>query len=432
MPTQVTLTENYAYTPYRYSGGDADIIDASRASWIVANIGSPTNLYPFLVDQGKSGLDIIGGTIMGQVSQTLDWTQAYINSAAVMVRNTGNASVSDWTISNPWDGIRIAQGSTGFEIDDVWISNARDDAVENDEALSGTIRDSLFDGVFSGISLGNKYTPDRSGNVVTIDRVLLRMESYLYKGEMTHASPLKMEGTSPALRITNSVFAIEDVSHIGDWRLDLAWDKTIQSSGNVFLNLSDTPLPKDYPMPGAGWTILQGQAARNYWKSARAEWIAEHDGTETGSAPPRTPDLIGTAGADTLTGSSADDYLYGLRGNDTLTGGAGEDVFVFNTAPATGSNVDVVTDFDPKADKILLDSSIFTSLAAGVRQDAGTLNAAFFEIAATADDRNDYIMYKWKTGALYYDADGIGSGRMVQIAQLDERLALDHGDFLLI
>lgn len=435
MPAQVSLTQDYGYSSYRYSGRDADLIDASEASWIVANTGSSINCYPFLVDNAKAGLDVIGGTILGKVSQTLDWTQAYVNSAAVMLRNTPSASVRDWIISQPWDGIRLAGGSGGFELDGIRVSNARDDAVENDDALSGTIRDSLFDGVFSGISLGNKNTPDRSSNVVTIDGVLLRMESYLYKGELTHGSPMKMEGASPALRITNSVFAIEDVDHIGDWRLDLAWDKTIESSGNTFLNLSDTPLPSDYPMPGKGWTVLQGQAARDHWKAARADWVAAHDDAPAGPGSGDGVDantLMGTSGADTLTGSGANEHLYGLKGADTLTGGAGADVFVFNTAPGAGGGFDVVTDFDPRVDKVRLDAAVFTSLAAGAGSGTEPLGEAFFEVAARADDRNDHVMYKWRTGALYYDADGTGPSAMVQIAQLDPRLPLDHTDLLVV
>ncbi|WP_370303017.1 hypothetical protein [Pseudooceanicola sp.] len=411
MASTTTLSGNYGYTAYRYSG-DASVIDASDASWIVANTGSNINLYPFLVNNASDGIEVFGITINGQVSQTLDWANAYINSAAVMVRDTADSILHDITITNPWDALRVAGGSNGFEIYNVHVTGARDDAIENDDGASGVIRDSLFDGVFSGISLGNKYTPNRTNQVVEIDNVLLRMESYLYRGDVTHGSPFKMVENSPKLKITDSVIAIEDPDHIGDWRLDLAWDKTIESSGNVFLNLSDKALPSDYPMPGAGWTVLQGQAARDYWAKARAEWIAEQDGS---TAPVAEVPQGSTSNSDTpQVVDEADDVLL--------------------PAPLPGPGLEVsiktVPDFNHNTDKIVLDSSIFTSLTAPNAAGYRTLDQTFFEIARQAGDSNDYIMYKWKTGELFYDADGTGAGAQVKIAQLEERLSLDHTHFV--
>src|SRR3954470_20054477 len=37
------------------------------------------------------------------------------------------------------------------------------------------------------------------------------------------------------------------------------------------------------------------------------------------------PNLVGTAGADTISGLGGRDHLYGGAGNDTLLGGAGDD-----------------------------------------------------------------------------------------------------------
>ena len=225
-----------------------------------------------------TGIEIYGATINGNVSLTGEWLDLYVNSAAFMVRDTEQARIHDIRITQAWDGLRVAGDSDGFEISNVWISDVRDDAFENDNPVSGSIRDSLFEGVFSGISLGHPNMADASHEVLEIDGLLMRMESYLFKGRMTHQSPFKMESKSSQLSISNTVIAIEDVNHIGDSRLQLAWDKTIHSSNNVFLNLSDDPLPSDYPMPPAGWEILEGQEARDYWDAAQTDWIASHDG----------------------------------------------------------------------------------------------------------------------------------------------------------
>jgi hypothetical protein len=296
MSHTITLTGNYGYSSYQApSGLDAGTtIDATNASWIVANQGSQTNLYPFQVSGAGANLLIKGGTINGEVSQTADWKVTYVNSAAVRINSANSFIIDDWTITRPWDGIR--PGGTGtFVIDNTYIANARDDAVENDDAMSGTIRDSLFDGVFSGISLGDGDV-NGSNNTVTMDSMLLRMKSYPYKGEVTHGSPFKLDkGTgnmevSPHLKITNSVIAIEKVGHESYERLQHAWDRTVESSNNVFLNLSDTPLPDNYPKPPAGWTTFQGQAARDYWDKAKADWLAGHADGATDPNPQPTPE----------------------------------------------------------------------------------------------------------------------------------------------
>ncbi len=225
------------------------------------------------------------------------------------------------------------------------MTNARDDAVENDRLQTGTIRDSLFDGVFGGISIdpSSSSPVDGSDQTVTIDGVLMRMKSYLYEGEMTHSAMIKTDSATngevtPNLVFTNNVFAIEDVNHHSYRSMFDAWDHTIKSSNNVFLNLSDTPLPDDYPMPPEGWTVIQGQAARDYWDQAKAEWIENHEGDGAMTAPPpvneqppveETPTASGSDTTGTTTGSSASTDGTSTRTDGTSTTGG--------TSTTTGS-----------------------------------------------------------------------------------------------
>jgi Ca2+-binding RTX toxin-like protein len=68
--------------------------------------------------------------------------------------------------------------------------------------------------------------------------------------------------------------------------------------------------------------------------------------------------VIGTAGDDTLLGTSFADIISGGAGDDTLTGGAGNDVFKWALADAgtTGAPaVDVITDFNTAANTDKLD-----------------------------------------------------------------------------
>jgi Ca2+-binding RTX toxin-like protein len=483
MSHTITLTGNYGYTPYKISSGlDAgSTIDASAASWIVANSrnsnpvsgydandGSlPINQYPFQVLGAGPGLIIKGGTINGEVPQASDWEYTYANSAAIRVDLSPGAVIEDWRITKPWDGIRLAGTSnTTFTINDVWISNSRDDAVENDDVLGGSIKNSLFDEVFSGISLGDGDA-DGSDNTVTIEDVLLRSKSYLYKGEMTHGSPMKMDSSSgdvtPSLRFINTVFAIEDVDHIGQGRLQKAWDKTVESRGNVFLNLSDTPLPSDYPKPGAGWTILQGEAARDYWEAARAKWIANHDGITEPPSVEKEPLLVldseratfegfnfngddgdevivgnalnnnidGGNGDDIIKGAGGNDILRGDKGIDTLWGGPGNDTFIFKHTSDSreADGIDTIMDFTAgdKIDLRTIDANTMVSgdqafqiITGSFTKTPGTKTPGQLEVAFDAASGNTVI-----TGNT--DADTAAEFMI----QLSGKITLTAGDFLL-
>ena len=273
----IKLTEDYAYDDYRISSIEQTTIDASEAHWIVSNWGDDVNRYPVLIDNSDA-VTLVGGTITGEVPLDLERKDIYVNSAAIFLRDTDDSLIQNWTIKGgAWDGIRI-RGSDNFTIDQVWMDEVRDDAIENDSGISGTISNSLFDNVFVGLSTADANTSNMSSNVVTIDNVLMRMKNFLHDGKMTHQSPFKVTSDSPSMEIRNSIIAIENVDHIGQGRLETAWEKTIDASGNYFLNLSDEPLPKDYPMPPEGFTVLQGEEARTFWEAARADWIAEFDG----------------------------------------------------------------------------------------------------------------------------------------------------------
>jgi hypothetical protein len=219
---------------------------------------------------------------------------------------------------------------------------------------------------------------DGHNNTVTLDGVLLRMKSFLYEGQMTHSSMIKTDSATngevtPNLRFINCVFAIEDVQHRSYRSMFDAWANTIESRGNVFLNLSDKPLPSDYPKPPAGWTIIQGQAARDYWETTKAAWINNHTdgGTAEPLPPPPSPEpeptpvpeptpeptpepapepapepeptplpeapasgesptfsgtgFRGSSGADTIIGNALDNRIEARGGADLIKGGAGND-----------------------------------------------------------------------------------------------------------
>lgn len=141
--------------------------------------------------------------------------------------------------------------------------------------------------------------------------------------------------------------------------------------------------------------------------------------------------LNGAAGADSINGGTGNDVITAGLGSDRLTGGTGNDVFVFNTAIGTG-DVDVITDFSSNArnnnDTIRLDNAVFTEVGQN-----GTLTAAAYKAGSQATDASDRIIYDNTSGALHYDADGLGGAAQIQFATLQNRPnTLTAADFVVI
>ncbi|MCW3796983.1 calcium-binding protein [Sphingomonas sp. BN140010] len=464
MPTY-TLDGDYGYNEYwirsvsgnTYKAGTADFHVAARENVPAINIFD------------SKYVTIDGGEIWGEVSQTGDWTSIYSHmSTGFRISNSPNTTIRNVHIDGTWDGIRfipddslsVANGnSNGWLVEDVHLSNIRDDAIENDFAATGTLRDSFLDGVFSAFGTVN----DQSAHgTLTVDDSIIVMKNYNKDGEMTHGSPFKFNtanpGNNPDLHIVNTVIAIEDPTHNGFARLKEAWSHLSESSGNYYLNLSDTPFPSNYPLPPKGFTVLQGQAARDFLKTQEATWLAEHAQPQSGSTTPlpttptttpttpTTPTttdgnpIEGTSGSDVLKGTTGNDviyghggadFIYGKGGSDTLIGGPGADKFVFDTA--LGS-VDQVVDFNPAEDVFYLDNAIFTKLRAGSLSSPTKIYGTNLEAhaGAHADDANDFLIYDRSTGHLSYDADGSGPGGEVDFAHLQPGLDLAPANFFVI
>ena len=73
--------------------------------------------------------------------------------------------------------------------------------------------------------------------------------------------------------------------------------------------------------------------------------------------------------------------------------------------------MDRISGYSVFDDTILLDDAIFTALGS-----PGTLAAGAFNTGSAASQADDRIIYNSATGALLYDADGIGGVAAVQFA----------------
>ena len=122
--------------------------------------------------------------------------------------------------------------------------------------------------------------------------------------------------------------------------------------------------------------------------------------------------LIGTSANNVLVGNAKGNVIDGVGGQDTVTGGDGADVFEFSHLPVSGPTL--IKDFVHGTDHIALDLSVFDGLVAGdFSGSGGSLAKSHFISGAgfiAATSATSELIYNTKTGNLYYDADGNGSG----------------------
>ena len=185
----------------------------------------------------------------------------------------------------------------------------------------------------------------------------------------------------------------------------------------------------------SGWTNLPGEYKLVY-STALGELATQslvvHPGTGSLVGSGLNDNLFGAKRNDTLKGGTGDDMLRGGLGRDLLVGGAGKDAFVFDTKPNIRTNLDRIADFNVRDDSIWLDNAIFKKLGKGTELQPGKLNKSIFTIGDKAKDKNDHLIYDNKKGVLYYDADGSGSGKAVEITTLQKGLKLTSGDFFIV
>ncbi|MEB3355725.1 MAG: calcium-binding protein, partial [Synechococcales bacterium] len=133
--------------------------------------------------------------------------------------------------------------------------------------------------------------------------------------------------------------------------------------------------------------------------------------------------LTGTDGANIMNGRKGDDILLGGVGEDTLKGEEGADRFVF-TSPTEGG--DRIKDFSSnQGDKLVFVASGFEDLL------VPGLQPGQFVVGRAASDRDDRFIYTKRTGELFYDADGSGSGAKTLIATFEGQPSLSANDFVI-
>ncbi len=281
--------------------------------------------------------------------------------------------------------------------DDFLFGDAGDDTLVgqagNDSMDGGSGNDSMSGG------LGNdSYIVDSNTDVVTeavnggIDTVFSSVSYTL----SDNVDKLVLTGSSPLDGTANGL----DNEIIGN----IAANNLYAGDGNdqVYAQAGD-----DYLHGQAGNDTLRGDLGN--------DWIVGDLGNDT---------LLGGAGNDRLIGDFGSDSISGGQGKDQLTGGADVDKFILNFQ---NKGIDTITDFkSAQGDKI-----IFSAEGFGKQLKQGKLSPTRFTLGSTAEHEKAGFVYHKPSGSLFFDVDGIGGQKQVQIAQLAGGTALTSNNIFI-
>ena len=268
---------------------------------------APSTLYDSLTDQNNMtahGMHDKYGMMLGH--------EGYVPGIQVE-----NVKLFDYGDGISFDG--VLDPTNTFTIRNVHIRYSRDDCIEDDSYLGGTIYGAFLDGCYSGLSARSSSRPN-SGNAITMSYSLIRMQSMdiVYEsGSAAHPDSNKVGPNHNAFWKWN----LED-GHIGPqlnlyynvFRADGPRDGYVNPSnqefmapppgrlsaceGNVitwfgagsFAAAIPTEQNPEVQYGSACFKVVSGAAAQTTWDSAvavwQANWDAEHPNPPADLAPP--------------------------------------------------------------------------------------------------------------------------------------------------
>ena len=436
--TTVTLTTNAPQTSIIAVAGDQDwfkveLVRGYRYDFALdAAAGSGLDTYLRLMD-GRGTELLINDDAVGlnsRLSFTANTTETYFVSAQGY-----SSSVGSYALNMTAEiGSLVLVGSSR---NDVLVGGAGADQLSG---LAGN--DNLDGGLGADILIGgtgnDTYNVDNTEDQVIEDTAagidtVVAASSYVLTAnveKLTLSGSLAINATGNDLQNTLTGNAANNILDGGTGA-----DTMVGGSGNDTYYVDHTAdliaelsaAGTDTVLAAVSYVLLrhvENLTLLNSLTALYATGNAEHN-TLTGNAENNT--LTGFAGNDTLLGGNGNDLLYGGQGNDILNGGAGLDILVFN-GKISSTNIDQIVNFSAVDDTIWLDKNIFKAFAA-----SGRITDEAFNFGSGATQSDDRIIYNTQTGALLYDADGLGGAVAMQFAQLTGLTdSLSASDFYVI
>jgi len=284
-----TVDREYGYTPLVVDVKEDDVgFDARGASWKFQNYPMK-QAYPLRVRYGDR-LKWHGGSIVGTVAYDVPRHEIYKgakggNGAGFFIGASGSDPdiatrdflLDGMRIHNVWDGVRVGKLCDGFVIRNTWISDVRDDAIENDFMCGGTIEDCLIDGAYVFLSTRKKSATGEDTSVITIRRCVVALKPFAgpyrperYKRDPGHAMFFKWYASGPRLVLEDNVFLAPQRGNCPDRNMGVPEGKLVSGKNNVMVWLGEGEYPTALP---SSFAVVTTRAT---WDDARAAWIRAH------------------------------------------------------------------------------------------------------------------------------------------------------------
>ena len=288
-------------------------IDATTAQWLL----NTPDVWGYM--GSSSNLCWHSGQILGTIPPSTPYEDNLNGYHLMYGVDVHGASplVEGLTIFTGGDGITFdAAEDANWTVRDVHMTYIRDDCIENDFLNSGLVDRSFFDGCYDFMS-ARAYgggAADGSANTVTVQNSLIRVQGMdkLYPGLSApgYGGFWKWSGSGspntdigPMLVITNTVFRADAPPVEGNGAglyMAPVPGKVKSCANNVMVWLGPGSFPE--PLPSC-FTVLTGQAGRDYWDNAVAQWKAAHPAPVDMAPPIVSLWSPGLAGSSTLTGT---------------------------------------------------------------------------------------------------------------------------------
>ncbi|AUQ65723.1 M10 family metallopeptidase C-terminal domain-containing protein [Phaeobacter inhibens] len=397
---------------------------------------------------GGGGADLLDG---GAGSDTADYANA---TRGVKLNMTNGKTEGDTYVS--------IENLSGSGFNDRMKGDAADNVLTGqggDDTLRGAAGDDILLGDFADAAdaipqpgLGTGYAtlgPDATNNSIETafdisDNFSLTEDPDIFDSTSVLHTTVNATGNGQggyySIDLAAGTVLTIDIDGIADPNVHDSWVRLLDGEGNIVTQNDDGGGDPGSTSNRDSSTVFVVEETGTYF-IVEGSWSPDAPEGWSESVPegstyelnvsvefPPAPAQPGEAGADVLRGGRGNDLLDGGLMADTLIGGKGDDFFRFSTELGA-DNIDEIRDFDAASDTILLDSAIFTEAG-----EIGVLDFGAFHSSAsgTALDGADRIVYNTDSGALSYDADGLGGVDAIQFAQLQSGLQLGADDFVII
>ncbi|WP_199247638.1 S-layer family protein [[Phormidium] sp. ETS-05] len=276
------------------------------------------------------------------------------------------------------------------------------------------------------IALGSTATQ------IGFDDIEVTLNPTLLTGEWQYTAPQDFTITSTGFTGDAPAFAAPlDIIQTGDSVTISGF--YLNSTGTGSGQISGNQITATLPLSGGTGQLLGTISADGRTIQGNITFTSGEPGTSTATIPFTMSSQTGAGndvisgddGTNSLSAGIGNDSLTGGVGADTLTGGDGSDDFIFNNS---GEGSDIITDFTPGEDQIVIAAAGFGGNLSG----GAVLPAIAFALGTSASDSNQRFIYDSTTGGLFFDGDGNGPSSQVQLATLSGLPALSAADIFVV